>query len=288
VIHFKNGTSYPIAQVQGSPAYQSFMRCATARQHTEASALCQWVTPVLDRLPAALGLRITFCRSADLTSIKALMLSLKTAVESRLGTNFCFAALSVDDPLSHQSRLAEQALEQVGLRQIMPAGLRAKNVIRIFGPDSAPAYDEEPWLVLAVEYDTHWYNIGLYEIGEEGTVSPIEGFVHGPRFNEENQLEAAKEELQNILSKLGHLQHIFLYGKQRENLGLLKVLVETLGSELVNDARVDGSVWTSTSYMAEAAHVRMDDIQFEMDLASNGAFGCKWRSKLYRDGHEEL
>ncbi|KAF1828327.1 hypothetical protein BDW02DRAFT_246732 [Decorospora gaudefroyi] len=264
------------------------MRRTTAGPATEANALCRWVIPVLDRLPAALGLDVPFCRSADLTSTKALMSSLKTAVESRLGTNFCFAALSVDDPSSHQSRLAEQALEQIGLRQIMVVGRRAKNVIRVFGPDSAPAYDEEPWLVLAVDYDTHWYNIGLYEIGEGGIVSPIEDFVHGPRFDEENRLEAATDELQNILSKMGHVKHIFLYGNQRENRELLDLLAHTLGSELVNNARVDGSVWTSTSYMAEAAHVRMDDIQFEMDPASNGAFGCKWRSKLYRDGHEEL
>jgi hypothetical protein len=264
------------------------MRRATGGSPPEANALCQWVIPVLDRLPTALGLDMTICRSADLTSTMMLMSFLKAAVEFRLGTNFCFAALSVDEPLSHQSRLAEQALEQIGLRQIMPAGRRAKNVIRVFGPDSAPAYDEEPWLVLAVDYDTHWYNIGVYEIGEEGIVSPIQGFVHGPRFDVENQLEAAKEEMQNILPKVGHIQHIFLYGSQRENLDLLDLLEETLGQELVYDAIVDGSIWTSTSYMAEAAHVRMDDIQFEMDPASNGAFGCKWRSKLYRDGHEEL
>jgi hypothetical protein len=253
----------------------------------EESVLCQWLTPVLDHLPAALGLDVPSCRSADLTSTKALMSSLKTAVESRLGTNFCFAELSVDDPSSHQSRLAEQALEQIGLRQIMPTGRRAKNVIRVFSPDSAPAYDEEPWLVLAVDYDTHWYNIGLYEIGEDGIVLPVEGFVHGPRFDVENQLEAAKEELHTILSKLGHVQYVFLYGEQRDNPELLNLLVETLGSELVNAARVDSSVWTSTSYVAEVAYINMDHIQFEMSPESNGAFGCRWWSKLYRDGHEE-
>jgi hypothetical protein len=263
------------------------MRHATAGPPKEVSALCQWLIPVLDHLPAALGLDVASCRSADLSSTKALMLSLKTAVESRLGTNFCFAELSVDDPSSHQSRLAEQALEQIGLRQIMSLGRRAKNVIRVFSPDSAPAYDEEPWLVLAVDYDTHWYNVGLYEIGEDGLVDPIDGFVHGPRFEVENQLEAAKEELQTILPKLSQVQYVFLYGEQRDSPGLLDLLVQTLGSELVNDARVDGSVWTSTTYMAEAAHNRMDDVQFEMDAASNGAFGCRWRSKLYRDDHEE-
>jgi hypothetical protein len=254
----------------------------------EGSTLCKWITPVLDRLPAALGLDVPSCRSVDFISVKTLLSSLETAVETRLGTNFCFAELSVEDPLSYQSRLAEQALQHIGLRQIMPPGRRAKNVIRVFGPDSAPAYDEEPWPVLAVDYDTHWYNIGLYEIGEEGMVSPIEGFVHGQRFDVKNQLKAAKEELQNLHSKSGHIQHMFLYGEQRDNQGLLDLLTETLGSELVADARVDGSVWTSTSYMAEAAHIRMDDIQFEMDPASVGAFGCRWWSKLYRDSHEEL
>jgi hypothetical protein len=288
VIHFKNGTSQSIAQIQGPPDYQAFMRRATPISRDE-SALCQWITPVLDHLPAALGLDIDFCRSADLISTKALMSSLKTAVESRLGTNFCFAALSVDDPSSYQARVAEQALGHLGIRQFLTTGRRAKNVIRTLRPDSAPAFDEEPWVVLAVDYDSHWFNIGLYAIGEEGVIEvPAEDFVHGPRFDVENRLQSVKEELQDMLSRSGHVRHVFLYGEQRENSELLELLTEMLGSKLVADARVDSSVWTSTSYMAEAAHIRMDDIQFEMDPASNAVFGCKWRSKLYRDGHEEL
>lgn len=264
------------------------MRRATAGSPQDSSALCRWLTPVLDRLPAALGLDTCICRSSDFASTKTLLSSLKAAAESRLGTNFCFAALSVDEPSSHQSRLAEQVLEQIGLRQIMPTGRRAQNVIRVLGPESAPAYDEEPWLVLAMDYDTHWYNIGLYEIGEDGIVTFVEDSVHGPRFNAENRLEAVKQELQDMPSSLGNAQYIFLYGERREDQKLLDLLAKTLVPELVNDARMDGSVWTSTSYMAEAAHIRMDDIQFEMNSKSDGAFGCKWRSKLYRDGHEEL
>jgi hypothetical protein len=264
------------------------MRRVAAGPPLEASPFCQWVIAVLDRLPAALALDIISCRSADLTSTKALMSSLKTAVESHLGTNICFAALSIDDPLSYQNRVAEAALVQIGLRQIAGAGRTAKNVIRVFGPDSAPSYDEEPWLVLAVDWDTHWYNIGLYEIGEEGILSSVEYFAHGPRFDVENQVEAAKGELQDILSKFEHIRHIFLYGKERQSFELLNLLTEMLGPELVKDARGDDSIWTSTNYMAEVAHLRMDHPQFDTSPAGDAAFGCKWRSKLYRDRHEEL
>jgi hypothetical protein len=289
VVHFKNGTTIPIVQVQGSPEYQALMRRATAVPLTEESALCQWISPALDRLPAVFGLDINLCRSPDLTSTMALMSFLKAAVETRLGTNFCFAALSMDDPSSHQARVAKQALEHLGLRQALTAERRAKNVIRTLGPDSAPAFDEEPWVVLTVDYDSHWFNIGLYAIAEDGIIEvPIEEFVHGPKIDVEDQLEAAKQELQHMLLKSGHIQYVFIYGEQRENPEFLNFLTETLGSELVNDARVDSSVWTSTSYVAEAVHIRMDDIQFEMNPSNNAAFGCKWRSKLYRNGHEEL
>jgi hypothetical protein len=202
------------------------MRRTTAGPPLEASPLCQWVTPVLDRLPAAPGLDIFSCRSADLFSIKTLMLSLKTAVESRLETNFCFAALTFDDPSSHQTRVAQEALRQIGSRQIAGVGRTDQHVIRVLSPDRepnhnedfpdrAPKYYEEPWLVLAIGYDTDWYNIGLHEI-EEGVLSFVEGFARGLRFDVENQVEAAKDELRNMASRFDKIHRIVLYGKERE------------------------------------------------------------------------
>jgi hypothetical protein len=266
------------------------MRRAAPGSPPEASALCQWITPYLDRPPAALDLDIPSCRSPDFSSTKALLSSLKSAVEPRLGTNFCFAELSVDNPSSHQSRLAEQMLDHMELRQVIGAGPRAEHVIRRLGPepDDAPAYDEEPWLVLTVEHGSDWYNVGAYEIGEEASLTYVEGYIHGPRFGVETRLERVRKELQNITSNLGHIKYMFLYGEQREDSELRGLLVEMLGSELVNDARDDDSVWTSAGYMAEGEHFHMDRYDFENRYASTTAFGCKWRLKLYRAGHNEL
>lgn len=55
----------------------------------------------------------------------------------------------------------------MGLRQTELLGTRASIVMSEFGPDpdDAPAYDEEPRPVLAVGYESDWYNVGAYEIG---------------------------------------------------------------------------------------------------------------------------
>lgn len=143
-------------------------------------------------------------------------------------------------------------------------------------------------MVLAVDNSAHWFNIGLYTIKEDGIIDPIERFVHEPRIDKQAQLDALKHELEDMLAKPSQIRHLLVYGEQAENLELLALLSEKLGSELVDNARLDSSVWTGVSYMAEAAHIVMDDVQIEMDPGRKGAFGCKWRSKLYREDREEL
>ncbi|KAH4059682.1 hypothetical protein HBI24_124450 [Parastagonospora nodorum] len=291
VIHLKNGTTIPIAQVQGSAEYQAFMRVNTTAPADESS-LCKWFAPTLDRLPSALGLNVDICRSPDLISTKALISSLKLSVESHLGTNICFASLVLDDPTSPQARIAEQALELSGLRQVMPTVRRAKEVLYDLESDQAPAFDEEPWTVLVLEYDAHWYSFGLYTIEEDGIVSYLEDPIHGPRISIDGQMDSLKKEIKESLASLPpsveRPRQLFMYGEQADNVELLDFLAENLGSDLVKERRADTSVYAGMGYMARAAHERMDDVQFETRDQSQGAWMCKWRSKLYKEDHEEL
>lgn len=117
----------------------------------------------------------------------------------------------------------------------------------------------------------------------------VEEFHHGPRFDVENRLERVREELRNTIAMLGQIKYIFLYGDQRDDLEFRGLLAEMLGSELVEDACVDGSAWTSPGAMAASGHFIMDHSDFPNDYEkSTTAFGCKWRSKLYHAGHDEL
>jgi hypothetical protein len=293
-IHYKNGTTMPIAQIPGSPEYQAFMR-RNSTTPVPDSTLCQWLSPALGRLPSAISSDIDVCRSADLVSTKALLSLLKASVESHLGTNICFASLVLDDPSSPHAKLAEQALSTLGLTQVMATTPRARRVLHSLQPDSAPAYDEEPWTVLVLEYDAHWYSFGLYTIEEDGVTSPIEGYVHTPRIEVDGQMDALKKELKELFANMpqgvertNDIRHLFVYGEDADNAELLDFLAENVGSSVVNARRTDASVYAGTSYMAWASYSIMDDVQFETSDLAKDAWICKWRSKLYLEDREEL
>lgn len=59
---------------------------------------------------------------------------------------------------------------------------------------TSPAYDEESWIILAVDYSKLRYNIGLITISEDGLVDPV------PCFDKEQQLEAMGQSLRHIIA----------------------------------------------------------------------------------------
>ncbi|KAF2793034.1 hypothetical protein K505DRAFT_350231 [Melanomma pulvis-pyrius CBS 109.77] len=246
-----HGTSVPVAQVQGPPGYQAFMRKNTASVATENSTLCRLLSPALNRLPSAFGLDVDICRNADVNSTKALLETLKTAVESYLGTSICFVVLSFDDVEGRQVSAAQEALQALGLRQVLPTIRAAKSVVLAHMPNILPGSNREPWVVLAVDYSFHWFNVGLYTLDEIGIVDPIEGTVRGPRIEEDNQLDALRDVLRH------------LFANPPPNANLPKQIHHLV-----------------------VAHEEMDTIDFEARVQS--AFGCRWRSKLYLENHNEL
>lgn len=263
------------------------MRRNTALESTDDSTLCRWLSPTLYSLPSFI-LDVDICRNADVTSTKALLATLQTAVESYLGTNICFAAFTLDHVEGHRVDVAQEALQALGLRQVMPTGLTAKNVVYAHRGNTFPRFDQEPWVVLAVDYSFNWFNVGLYTIGEGGIVDPIEvnDAARGPQIGEDNQLDALKNTLRqlfaNSLSNVSlpdQIRHLYVYGDDAKNNALHHLLATILNADLVRDARVVSSVYDSVFEMAYSAHGVMDTIDFETEVPA--AFGCKWRSKLY-------
>ncbi|KAJ4292451.1 hypothetical protein N0V90_009113 [Kalmusia sp. IMI 367209] len=299
-IHLKDGTSVDVAQIQGSQAYQAFMRRpSTSREHVikKDGAFCRLFSPALDSLPTSELGRYT-CKSPDEIAVQALLSSLKNAVESYLGTNICFAALVLDDPGSHRAGVAEEALRAIGLRQVLRSVSAGKAVVREYLRGEYPAFDEDAWVVLALEFSKGWFNVGLYAVGEFGIVDPVEGAVGGPMVMEKrDRLDEQMNALDSTLRQLvvdppagvrfpRGIHHVVVYGDRAGSSVLADLLESVLGRELVEQARISETVFAGMEEVARGVHEVMDTVEFEM--REGAAFGCRWRSGLYREGHGEL
>ncbi|KAF2272060.1 uncharacterized protein EI97DRAFT_437242 [Westerdykella ornata] len=295
-IYLENGTSVPVAQVYGSPGYQEFMRKNNTSASPEASKFCQLRSQAIDRLPSAATSKIDICRNADVIHTKALLSTLQAATESYLGTNICHAALILDDVSKHKVNVAHEALAALGLYQVLPTVQASKSFALAHRPKDAPAFDEKPWPVLVIDFSIHWFNIGLYTIGELGIVDPVEGYVRGPTTDEENQLDALRDTLSHIFAHPPadmrlpeELRHLIVYGDDANNDEFRRILAAALRNVQLptqQTRNVLSSIFDGPAYTAYTAHVRMDTPEFETHAPS--AFGCKWRSKLYSEDQTEL
>lgn len=196
-MYLKDGTSVPIAQVQGSPGYQALMRKSAASAPTQDSKFCRFMTPILDRFEPILGLNSNTCLDTDVTNVAGVLATLKAAVESYLGTNICFAGLSLDTLDLNKTDVAEQALRAVHLRQTHVTARAAKSVVHAHRPNEQPRFNgepefnEEPIYVLAVDYSLHWFNLGLFVI-TEGIVDPVDDFIKSPQIDEAESWTTSK------------------------------------------------------------------------------------------------
>jgi hypothetical protein len=266
---------------------------STLASPVDDSTICRWLSPTLDRLNSAFGLEIWVCHSADVTGTKALLSTLKTEVESYLGTNICFASLIHDDPGSHAVEVAQDALQALGLDHVMGTVRAATSVIHAHMPsEEPPMFDEEPWVVLALDLSLNWFNVGLYTIEEQGILSFIDGFVGGPEFGKENQLTALENRLRDIMSSPPPgvdlpqpIRHMWVYGDDAKNEALKPMLATIIGEDLVENARVVDSKYTGLFHAADSRHFLMS---IDLQIYEKAAFGCKRRSKLYREEKTEL
>lgn len=128
----------------------------------------------------------------------------------------------------------------------MPA---AQQMLLAHPPTTLPRMNEDPWIILAVEYSVRWFSVGLYQIDDFGIVDPIEGAVRGRRIDEGDQLHALRDSLSHLFAYnlpgttlSERIHHLVVYGDDAKNDDLNRVLVELLGADLVRDADVSRSI----------------------------------------------
>jgi hypothetical protein len=235
------------------------------------------------------------CRSADVSAVKSLLAALKQSVESYLGTNICFAGLVLDDHESTKAGVAEEALRALGLRQVRGTWkLPAKAVISTYKPDNYPGFDEEPWLVLAVDYSSTWFNIGLYTI-DEGFVFYIDGFVKNPTIvgKDSNKLDAIEDAIRHLFANPPEnvtlpekIDHLVVYGDEKKE-DVLSLLKRIVGADLVERAIVSQSIFDAVSGLAGGVYADTHNFDWFMHVAEP-AIGCRWRMLLNQKERDEL
>jgi len=230
------------------------------------------------------------CHSADVLILKAMLKALNEAVESYLGTNICFTALVLDEIDGHLAQTAQQALQLLGLRQVLGTTWASRSLVHAHPPSVYNGTDMDLCTVLAIDYSSTWFNIGLYTIEETGLVDPVLGLVNGLRIGEKKQLEALEQALRDLAgeipSDVESPNRLVIYGDNANNREIFSIIESVFGPDLNRDAYMSNSVYDGLAYIAGAAYEQMDTVNFEMRVPAS--FGCRWRSKLYHEGQTEL
>lgn len=152
--------------------------------------------------------------------------------------------------------------------------------------------NEEPRVLLVVDYSLHWYNVGLYTAGEFGVVDPIESTIGGSDVGNYDQLNAFEAAFEHIaIPQLdadppAQIDGLIVYGDDTMNSTVLHLSQAMFGADLVQHALFSQSVYDGAAHVAKEAHIHMDTVDFEMTEKAN--FGCWWHSKLYSKEHIEL
>jgi glycerol kinase len=164
--------------------------------------------------------------------------------------------------------------------------LTAKSEVLAHMPANLPTYEEELWIVLAVEQSTNWFNVALYAMDAIGVVISIQDTVEDPRVEEANQMDALKNTLEHLIASQKQIHHIVVYGDDAKNEAVHRLLATILDANLVRNVRISTSSYDGLAFVAQNAHTHMDTVEFEMRAPSS--FGCQWRSRLYKEDQTEL
>ena len=81
-----------------------------------------------------------------------------------------------------------------------------------------------------------------------------------------------------------HIEHLVLYGDAVHGPDFLQVLRAVVGQELVEKLPAFDPVYAGAMGMANSSYEKMRWIDFDI----RPAFGCLWRSNLYRDEDRDL
>jgi hypothetical protein len=279
--------------VYGPPQYQALMASTAVAVTTspgESGLFCSLLAPVFDMVASLTGHAIDICAPSEILVLTAMLRALNAAVEAYLGTNICFAALVLDITDENAAQRTQEALKVLGISQVLGTQKAARSMVRAHPPNVYNGTDMDLRTVLAIDYSSYWFNIGLYTIEETDLVDPVLGFTDGLRIGEKRQLEAFYIALRDLAEErpfdVESPDTLLLYGDDAHNPEILGIIGSVFGSQVIHDAYVTTSAHDGMDYVAKGAYEHMDTVDFEMRVSAG--FGCRWRSDLYSEGRTEL
>ncbi|KAL2203691.1 hypothetical protein CC79DRAFT_1359739 [Sarocladium strictum] len=269
-VYYENGAWAEVAHVEGSSTYKAFMRKSPSTEVDIQDINPEMFTtdpifPVLDPFQHA------SCRpNPDLESVTEVLRSLKAAVVSQLGMEFCYAQIALPDPdWNYQTNITYQALASINLRPVFSVLDAAPTALwaSVLATTPLPR-DGEIHTVLGIEYSDSGLNVSLWGAEYEGYVDYIRGSNDGTlgernrgRPGYQNRVKDFLEEItQRPFGDNGwgyqyqeRLERVVLYGDATTDEEFLKTLNLVVGSKLPETQGLD-PVYAVAVGAAQAAY----------------------------------
>ncbi|KAL6710653.1 hypothetical protein ACN47E_007710 [Coniothyrium glycines] len=306
-IHLKDGTSIPVARIHGSSAYQSFMRNNIFPTPDTSSTKYDHPSQAFTPFPSSLTRYPPINQTVDIAATKVLLTALKTSVEAYLGDTICYAALSLDyrtdctfhgpnEEVLYTASIVQTALESLGISQLPRLHIFHAGRAEVRALLPAPQYEngavwlgEKPEVILAVDYNSGWFNVGLYE-RDEGILDVVRDAAGNPVVGKHDQLGALKAAMEQLLSAedlpqgvgTGWIDHLVISGEDARNRATHDVLGRISGAQMVSKAYVARSGYESVGEVALAAYQISNDIYCPQSNTATAAT-CRRGSALYPD-----
>ncbi|VUC25998.1 unnamed protein product [Clonostachys rosea] len=244
-IYFENGTSVPVAHIDGDVVYRSFMRAT----YTECDSSPRYYSSQ------------PYTRLEESESLARMLLQLKASIVSRLDGPFCFLVASrpdykcntASDPdgrwNAHQTEVLNSALGKVGLYlgedRMIHAGFASA-----FANHMMSGNEEENGYVLSIDRGHYGWRYTLLYI-DQGYGASHGGitFVHDAE--ERGPLrDKARDDLRKVLDydpdfTLDEFKDVIISGDLASDADFQEDLASVLGSEMVAKARDRDPIYTS-------------------------------------------
>ena len=275
-IYTKHGTHVPVAQVHGSAQYQALMRSMTTDGTSSSGtngSFCSLLAPAFDKTPSATAYTIDICQPSDVLVLKTMLGALNATVEAYLGTIICFAALALDTIDGNLAQITQEALQALDIRQVLGTQRASGSVVRAHPLSVYNGTDLNPYTVLAIDYSSPWFKIGLFTIEETGLVDPVLGLIDGLRIGGKRQLEAFRIALNDLAENTpSHVKSpdiLIMYGDDANNREILVIIASVFGSQITYNAYMSTSAHDGLDYVAKGAYEHMETIDFEMRVSAS-------------------
>ncbi|CAG9936229.1 unnamed protein product [Clonostachys rosea f. rosea IK726] len=269
-IYFENGTSVPVARIDGDAVYRSFMRATRA-------GLGSGCVPL--NSPSQV-----YTTGDESESLARMLRQLKALISSRLDEPFCFVVASrpdykcndagdpVDQWHTHQTQVLDSALSKVGLYLAQERMIHAAYASAIAN-DMLGGNGEKDGYVLFIDRGPYGWRYTLAYIDEGyGGIDLDTSFVQDA--GELGSLrDAARDALRKFLVipdfTVDEIRELVISGDLASDAYFQDDLVSVLGSKLVTKAHVRDPIHASALGAAARSFHNINDPLFDLGPGSD-------------------